>query len=93
VRKKDNKKNQLDLPEMRPPDLQRENPRGLVKRAAKETKMTITIEGIVSIILGAIGIIGMFVRLEHRLTKIETIVKLIMGSMGLCRQPSDKDSQ
>jgi len=55
--------------------------------------MTITIEGIVSIILGAIGIIGMFVRLEHRLTKIETIVKLIMGSMGLCRQPSDKDSQ
>lgn len=38
----------------------------------------------------AAGIIAMFIRIENRITRLETTLKFIQENMFRCQQPSDK---
>ena len=48
-------------------------------------------EYIALLIMVAIILVGGYIRLEHRMTKIETLLNVIMGKMGLCLPNSEKD--
>lgn len=37
-------------------------------------------------------VVALFIRIEHRMTKVETIVTIIAGQVGICQQNSDKSS-
>ena len=41
------------------------------------------------LITAAAGIIGMFIRIEHRLTKVETTVDYIKENISGCQPPLD----
>ena len=45
------------------------------------------------LITAAAGIIGMFLRIEHRLTKVETTVTHIKEHMTGCQPPLDLDTK
>jgi len=45
---------------------------------------------IVTVVGSAIVIIGLFVRIEHRLTKVETLVTVIAGRLGICQPNLEK---
>jgi len=50
--------------------------------------------GGIAIIAGSVVvIIGMFVRVEHRLTKVEVLVTVIAGKLGICLPNSEKDTK
>ncbi len=38
-------------------------------------------------------LIGLFVRIEHRLTKVETTLTIIAGRIGLCQPNLGKNGQ
>ena len=38
-------------------------------------------------------VIALFVRIEHRLTKVETLVTVIGGKVGICQPNSGTDTQ
>jgi len=40
-----------------------------------------------------IVVIALFVRIEHRMTKVETILDIIAGKIGLCLPNSDKSTK
>ena len=44
------------------------------------------------LIAAAVGVIGMFIRIEHRLTKVETTVHFIKENMTGCQPPLDNDT-
>ena len=44
------------------------------------------------IITAAAGVIGMFLRIEHRLTKVETTVEYIKENIAGCQPPLDKNT-
>lgn len=44
------------------------------------------------LIAAAAGVVGMFLRIEHRLTKVETTVHFIKENMTACQPPSDNDT-
>jgi len=46
----------------------------------------------ISVTIGS-AIIGMFMRIEHRLTKLETKVDSIQGCLPACQPPSDTDTK
>ena len=35
-------------------------------------------------------VIALFVRIEHRLTKVETLITVIAGRLGICQPSSEK---
>ena len=39
------------------------------------------------------AIIGMFIRIEHRLTKVETKLDFIQWNLTGCQQPSEDDTK
>lgn len=39
-----------------------------------------------------IVVICLFVRIEHRITRVETLVTVIAGKVGICQPNSDKDT-
>ena len=41
----------------------------------------------------AVVIVGLFVRIEHRLTKVETLIMVVAGRLGICQPPLGKDTQ
>ena len=41
---------------------------------------------------GLLVIIGLFVRIEHRMTKVETTLGIIAGRMGLCQPNLDQNT-
>jgi hypothetical protein len=41
--------------------------------------------------VGLVVIIGLFVRIEHRMTKVETIVTILGKKAGICQQNLDTD--
>ena len=45
------------------------------------------------LIAAAAGVVGMFLRIEHRLTKVETTVTHIKEHMTECQPPSDLDTK
>jgi len=38
-------------------------------------------------------VIALFVRIEHRLTRVETFITIIAGKLGICQPNSEKDTQ
>lgn len=42
---------------------------------------------------GIIIVIGLFVRIEHRMTKVETTLSIVAGRLGLCQPNLGKDIQ
>lgn len=44
------------------------------------------------LIAAAAGIIGMFIRIEHRLTKVETTIHFIKEHISGCQPPLDNDT-
>ena len=44
------------------------------------------------LIAAAAGVVGMFLRIEHRLTKVETTVTHIKEHMNKCPPPLDTDT-
>ena len=38
-------------------------------------------------------VIGMFVRIEHRMTKVETTMSIIAGRVGLCQPSLDENTK
>ena len=42
---------------------------------------------------GLLVIIGLFVRIEHRMTKVETTLQIIAGRMGLCQPNLDQNTR
>ena len=43
------------------------------------------------ITIGA-AVVGMFIRIEHRLTKVETTIEYIKDNISGCQQPLDKNT-
>jgi len=46
---------------------------------------------IAAAIMGMMVIIGLFVRIEHRMTKVETIVTILGRKAGICQQNLDEN--
>ena len=46
----------------------------------------------ISVTIGA-AVIGMFIRIEHRLTKVETKLDFIQQAIPGCQQPSETDTK
>ena len=44
------------------------------------------------LIAAAAGIVGMFLRIEHRLTKVETTLTYIQENITQCQPPSGKNT-
>ena len=38
-------------------------------------------------------VIALFVRIEHRITRVEVLITIIAGKIGLCLPNSEKDTQ
>ena len=38
-------------------------------------------------------VVGLFLRIEHRLTKVETIVTIIAVKVGICQQNLDENTE
>jgi len=43
-------------------------------------------------IMSTIVVVGLFVRIEHRMTRVETLITVIAIKVGICQPSSDKDS-
>jgi len=46
----------------------------------------------ISVTIGA-AVIGMFIRIEHRLTKVETKIDFIQDNMNGCQPHSDENTK
>lgn len=55
-------------------------------------KMCLELEGFITLITLIALVITGFVRTEHRLTRTETLLKVVLEKIKLCQQASDKDS-